>query len=876
MALQSLLSQVKLISSTGNTNAFKACISNSYDWLNSEFDSTEIASLVTGRAAFVDALLKHIWQLFDLSSESQLALIAVGGYGRGHLQPYSDIDLLILSRKSLTEGQQEKITEFITLLWDIGLDIGQSVRTVKETVQLAKSDVTIATNLLESRLLTGCSSTFDALQDKLGHKAFWPSKNYFLAKFEEQQQRHAKFNSTAYNLEPNIKENPGCLRDIQSIGWVAKKHFQVLKGKELVEHGYFNQGELDELIECRMHLWRMRFALHLISGRSENRLLFDYQPEVAEKMGYGTEGKASVEKMMKDFFRIVRRVSELNEMLLHHFRQDILSLEVKSSTHINDDFVINDGLIYPQHDDVFDSPEKILPFFRLLCDLPEVTGLHSATLRLLRNARKKLQKEKQYLCDIEVARQQFVELVKHPAFFELPWDLMHKHGIMQVYLPQWDHIVGMMQFDLFHAYTVDEHTHRLIKNLSDFNAPERSKKFPRCGRIVRNLDKPELLFLAGIFHDIAKGRNGDHSKLGREDVIQFCQTHGYSESDTNLIAWLVEHHLTMSVTAQRRDIYDPEVVQDFAKIVRNQRNLEHLYALTLADIRATNNNLWNDWKSSLLRELFILTQKAFENGLENSFDLASRREEHKLAAKALIEDAIAMPDINALWDDLSDDYFVRFKPEQIAWHTKQILQKPLLEDLPLRIALSDETSKAGTELLIYGHDRPRLFAQVASVLDSRNCSIQDAQIMSTQSGYIFDSFIILEQDGKRISSPSRQRSLEQAIVQQLKKPGVEHTNKRRISRQLKQLDVPTKVRFFGSQPDVTLMELEALDAPGLLARLGHLFVELNISLRMAKITTIGERVEDLFILSNQEDACLTQAQEVELKKRLTETLDDVA
>ncbi|XOV79134.1 MAG: bifunctional uridylyltransferase/uridylyl-removing protein GlnD [Aestuariibacter sp.] len=876
MALQSLLSQVKLINSTSNTDAFKTCIANSYNWLESEFGSSDIATLVTGRAAFVDALLKHIWTLFELNTQSRLALVAVGGYGRGHLQPYSDVDLLILSHKRLNKQQQESVTEFITLLWDIGLDIGQAVRTVKETIQLAKEDVTIATNLIESRFLVGCESTFDQLQDKINQRNFWPSKDYFLAKYEEQRQRHAKFNSTAYNLEPNIKENPGCLRDIQSIGWVAKKHFQVIKGKELVEHGYFYQAELDELIECRMHLWRMRFALHLISGRSENRLLFDYQPDVAEKMGYGSEGKASVEKMMKDFFRIVRRVSELNEMLLQHFRQDILSLKVKSEIHINDDYVLYDGLIYPNHDNVFDAPEKILPFFQLLCQHPQVTGLHSATLRLLRNARKKLQQEKRYLCEFPAIREQFVQLVRNPAFFELPWDLMHKHGIMQIYLPQWDHIVGMMQFDLFHAYTVDEHTHRLIKNLSDFNCKERSKNFPRCGRIVRNLDKPELLFLAGIFHDIAKGRNGDHSKLGKEDVISFCDSHGYSESEKNLISWLVEHHLTMSVTAQRRDIYDPEVVQDFAKIVRNQDHLEHLYALTLADIRATNNNLWNDWKSSLLKELFLLTKKAFENGLENTFDLASRCQEHKLKARELIAGEVSDRDIDAFWSELADDYFVRFKPEQIAWHTIQILERPLMKDLPLRIALSDKTAKSGTELLIYGQDRPRLFAQVASVLDSRNCSIQDAQIMVSQNGYIFDSFIILEQDGKRISSPSRLRSLEQAIVQQLRKPGVEHTNKRRLPRQLKQLDVPTKVRFFGSQPDVTLLELEALDTPGLLARLGHLFVELNLSLRMAKITTIGERAEDLFILSNDQNQCLTQSQEVELKKRLTETLDDAA
>lgn len=874
MALQSLLSQIKLLNDLSNINAFKECIKNSYDWLDSEFETTDIASLVTGRAAFIDALLHRMWQLQELNQVKALALVAVGGYGRGHLQPYSDVDLLILSKKTLDKKQQESVTQFITLLWDIGLDIGQSVRTVKETIKLAKEDVTIATNLIESRCLAGDKVVYEELQEKIRLKSFWPSKDFFLAKYNEQQVRHAKFNDTSYNLEPNIKENPGCLRDIQNIGWVAKKHFSVLKGKELVDSGYVTQNELDELIECRMFLWRFRFVLHLIAGRSENRLLFDYQPQVAERLGYGTEGKASVEKMMKAFFRVVRRISELNDMLLQHFRQDILSPKIKETIEINADFQLLDGLIYAKHDNVFVEPENILQFFHVIAEQPKVKGLHSATLRLLRNARRVYQEQDTYLCEFPACREQFVALVKKPHFFYFAWNLMHKHGIMQAYLPQWDHIVGMMQFDLFHAYTVDEHTHRLIKNLANYSNPDEPTKFPRCRRIVQNLDKPELLFLAGIFHDIAKGRNGDHSVLGAEDVKVFCQQHGYSESDTKLISWLVQQHLLMSVVAQRRDIYDPEVIQEFAGVVRNIENLEHLYALTLADIRATNSNLWNDWKSSLLRELFMMTRKTLENGLECKVDLASRKQEHQSRAKELLCESVDISKVDDVWQNLNDDYFVRFKPEQIAWHTSEVIAQTATRDEKVHLALSDTTAKAGTELLIYGQDRPRLFAQVASVLDSRNCSIQDAQIMNTKDGYIFDSFIILEQDGKRISSPSRLKSLQQALNSQLQRPGVEHKNKRRISRQLRQLPVPTKVRFFGSQADITMMELEALDAPGLLAKLGHVFVEQELSLRMAKITTIGERAEDLFILSTNDGNSLSSEQQLVLKKKISETLNE--
>jgi [protein-PII] uridylyltransferase len=871
LSLHSLLSQIKLISNVENTAAFKACVANSYEWLENEFGRSEVDSLVTGRATFVDALLRHAWQLLGLDKQEHLALVAVGGYGRGQLQPHSDVDLLILSRKTLNKAQQESLSRFITLLWDIGLDIGQSVRTVKDTLSLANSDITIATNLIESRLLIGCKETFAQLQSKVQGRSFWSSKDFFLAKYQEQKERHQKFNGTSYNLEPNVKENPGCLRDIQSIGWVAKKHFNVLIGRELVEHGYFTEQEFNELIECRSQLWGIRFALHLEAGRSENRLLFDYQTQVAKRLGYGEEGKESVERMMKAFFRTVRRVSELNEMLLQYFRQDILAVKVKKVTPVNQDFELADDLIAPRHDGVFSSPEKILTFLMLIADTPQTQGLHSSCLRQLRNARRTF--HSQYYCERPLCREIFMKLLRHPNFFDLSWDLMHKHGILQSYLPEWDHIVGMMQFDLFHAYTVDEHTHRLIKNIYHYSHAD-TTNFPRCSRIMRNMDKPELLYIAAIFHDIAKGRNGDHSKLGALDVATFCQTHGVASKDAELISWLVESHLLMSVVAQRRDIYDPQVISEFAAAVRSHTHLNHLYVLTLADIRATNSNLWNDWKSSLLRELYLLTQKALDNGLQCKLTLQDRVEQHQQQARQILtEQGIKGEVLEQFWQRLNEDYFVRFKPEQIAWHTTAILDFTPTSDESLLVNLNEKTSKAGTELLMYGKNRPALFAQVASVLDSRNCSIHDAQIMITADDYVLDSFIILEQDGTRISSPSRLNSLKKAIESQVEKPGREHNNKRKMSRQMKQLNVATKVRFYQSQSDVTLIELEALDAPGLLAKVGHMFIKHELSLHMAKISTIGERAEDLFIISNKQGKALSTDEQIKLKASLVGLLD---
>ncbi|MEP1445678.1 MAG: [protein-PII] uridylyltransferase [Paraglaciecola sp.] len=871
MSLQSLLSQIKLINSTDNITAFKTIVSNSYEWLDSELGSGEVTGLVLGRATLVDTLLRHIWQLMELHKEKNLALVAVGGYGRGQLQPYSDIDLLLLSKKSLSSKQQEHISRFITLLWDIGLDVGQSVRTIKETFQLAKQDVSIATNLVEARILNGCQTTFDDLQQKLNGRGYWSSKDFFVAKDHEQKARHAKFKDTSYNLEPNVKESPGCLRDIQSIGWVAKKHFNATDGKDLLEHGYFNQQEFDELIECREILWRIRFALHIVAGRSENRLLFDYQADVATRLGYGDDGKKSVEKMMKIFFRTVRRISELNKMLMQRFSQDVLSLNVKQQIKINADFELLDGYIAPTHDNVFTSPEAILKFLLLLADTPDIQDLHSSCLRQLRIARRAFRK--QYYVEREECRELFLLLMKHPNFFSLGWDIMHKHGVLQAYIPQWDHIVGMMQFDLFHAYTVDEHTHRLVKNIHQYSQPE-NKEFPRCGNIVKNLDKPELLYIAAIFHDIGKGRNGDHSELGAIDVKEFCERHGLNTQETELIRWLVESHLLMSVIAQRRDIYDPAVINEFAQSVRTHNNLNHLYVLTLADIRATNDNLWNDWKSTLLRELYLLTQKALDNGLECKVALQDRISEHQTKAMtAMLENGMNESQISQFWQRLSDDYFTRFKPAQIAWHANVILAAHPMTDDFLLVGTSANTSKSGAELIVYGKDKPMMFAQIASVLDSRNCSIHDAQIMRTHDGYMFDSFIIFEHNGDRITSVSRLNSLKEAVETQLNKPGEEHVNKRKMSRQMKQLDVKTKVRFYSSQTNVTLVELEALDAPGLLANISEQFIAHNFKLHQAKISTIGERAEDLFIISNEQDQPLTHNEQVLLKKHLCEALD---
>lgn len=871
MNLDHLIEHVSHFESLDDFKPWRELIAKSYEWLNAALLEEPIESLINGRAKLIDALLQRAWTISGLAERTKISLCAVGGYGRGHLQPYSDIDLLIVSKKRLNKREQEVISHFITFLWDIKLDIGQSVRTIKECVVQAKDDVTIATNLVELRFLAGSKETFDTLWHQVNEKHRWSSKSFFLAKVNEQKERRTKFHDTTYNLEPNVKENPGCLRDIQTVAWVAKQHFREFDGKSLIGHGYMTEAEHTELVDCRTTLWRYRCALHLIAKRSENRLLFDYQPEVAEKLGYTGSSKAPVESMMRDFYRAASRVFELNKMLLQRFEVDILGIRVRKLTTLNDSFALRDGLITPRHDNVFSTPEALLDFLHLVADTPEVKGISADCVGQIRNARRGFRPD--FYVQRPACREKFMQLMRHPHFFDYAWDIMHEYQILQCYLPEWDMISGLMQFDLFHAYTVDEHTHRVVKNINDYF--RQKSEFPRCHRIVQDLDKPEILYLAGIFHDIAKGRNGDHSVLGEDDVRSFCLQHDMSNSDAQLIAWLVRHHLLMSVVAQRRDIYDADVILEFASTVKSHQHLNLLYALTLADIRATNDSLWNEWKGSLLRELYLLTQKALDNGLQCQDTVGERVAENKRKALALLADTPCSEcSTTELWSHFDSNYFNRFKPPQIAWHTQSIVKAIAHEKSDLLISASDETAIGGTEFLVYGRDRPALFAQIASVMDSRNCSIHDAYIAMTDDGFIFDSLLVLEQDGSRLSE-RRIKELTQAITEQLEKPGRQHENTRRISRQLRQLKVPVKVRFFDINNEATLVELEALDAPGLLAKIGHAFVDCMMTLRLAKISTIGERAEDVFIVTNAMGTALTPQEQVKLKQHILVKLDQL-
>ena len=824
------------------------------------FSRYSIFELIENRSDFYDALLIQLWQEMGLSELQGIALIAVGGYGRREMFPLSDLDFLILVKQIPSPEIEEKLTQFIQFLWDCGFEVGHSVRTLEQCESEGKQDITIATNLLEARFLTGNRPHFDALNELVKNANFWSKEDFFNAKVQEQIERYQRYHNTAYNLEPDIKYSPGGLRDLHLLYWVALRHSGALTLEAILQSGFIYPQEYQQLQESRAFLFKVRFALHLILKRYDNRLLFDRQIKVSELLGFRGEGNQAVEKMMKCFFQALHRISLISNLLIQHYRENVLSSNQDSVIHqLDDDFQLINQCLCLRNSFVFqEKPARILDLFFYLTQY-EQANIHSDTLRQLQIS---LDQLPQKLCEIPAAREKFLRLFNQPNAIKRAFILMHQYGVLTAYLPQWQAIEGLMQFDLFHIYTVDEHTLRVMLKLESFLSQESAQKHPIAHRIFSQLSDRTLLYIAVLFHDIAKGRGGDHAELGAVDVADFAQLHGLDRREIDTLVWLVQSHLLMSITAQRRDIHDPEVVMNFAEAVQNQVRLDYLTCLTVADICATNSNLWNSWKRSLFASLYEFTGRQFVQGMKELLDYSEKSAENrKLAQQILTQDYsdIAPISIEQLWERCPEDYFVRNTPKQIAWHTS------LLVDFAeaLLVKISNRFSLGGTEVFIYCQDQPHLFNKVVSTIGAKKFSIHDAQIITTQEGYVFDSFIITELNGELVEF-DRRRELEQALtvaLQSEKLPALSITP----NRQLQHFTVQTDVRFLHeNKKEHTEMELVALDKAGLLAQVSQIFTELNLNLLNAKITTVGEKAEDFFILTNQ----LGQALAREERERL--------
>ncbi|SDJ62165.1 [protein-PII] uridylyltransferase [Pseudomonas indica] len=848
--------QAELALKSSPIAAFKKAIRQAREVLDARFQSgRDIRRLVEDRAWFVDQILNAAWDRFDWSEDADISLVAVGGYGRGELHPFSDIDLLILLESDDHEIFREPIEGFLTLLWDIGLEVGQSVRSVAECAEEARADLTVITNLMESRTIAGPERLRQSMLETTNSAHMWPSKHFFLAKREEQRARHAKYNDTEYNLEPNVKGSPGGLRDIQTILWVARRQYGTLNLHAMVGQGFLTEGEYALLSSSQEFLWKVRYALHMLAGRAEDRLLFDHQRKVAGLLGFDdSDPKRAIERFMQKYYRVVMGIAELSELINQHFEEVILRAgESGPAQPLNSRFQLRDGYIEVTHEKVFKrTPFAILEVFVLMAQHPEIKGVRADTIRLLRDHRHLIDDD--FRTDIRNTSL-FIELFKSSQGIHRNLRRMNRYGILGRYLPEFGHIVGQMQHDLFHIYTVDAHTLNLIKHLRKLKWPELAEKFPLASKLIDKLPKPELIYLAGLYHDIGKGRGGDHSELGAQDAEAFCVRHQLPTWDTRLVTWLVQNHLVMSTTAQRKDLSDPQVIFDFAQRVGDQTRLDYLYVLTVADINATNPSLWNSWRASLLRQLYTETKRALRRGLENPLDREEQiRQTQSAALDILVRSGIDPDDAEQLWSQLGDDYFLRHTAGDVAWHTEAIIQHPAT-DGPL--VLIKETAQrefeGATQIFIYAPDQHDFFAVTVAAMDQLNLNIHDARIITSTSQFTLDTYIVLDTEGGRIGdNPARIKQIREGLIDALKNPDdYPAIIQRRVPRQLKHFAFAPQVTIHNdAQRPVTVLEITAPDRPGLLARIGKIFLDFDLSLQNAKIATLGERVEDVFFVTD--------------------------
>ena len=834
-----------------------------------------VVTLVHERASVIDSVLLHLWTQHAPDCVDNTALIAVGGYGRGELHPYSDVDILMLLPSKVSPACQAQLGDFVTALWDIGLEIGHSARTVQQCRDEARADLTVVTTLMESRLIQGPADLYAEMQAAIAPDKIWPPAEFFAEKRKEQIQRHHRYDDTAYNLEPNVKGSPGGLRDIQMVGWVAKRYFGVETFADLVPHQFLTQGQVQRLNDGQEFLWRVRFGLHTLTGRREDRLLFDHQINLAKMLGYeDARYTLAVEQLMQRYYRTVMELSRVNEMLLQLFEEAILMDPAAAPVALNARFQIKNGYLQTVNNQVFArDPSALLELFLLLQQNPEIRGVSAYTIGLI--------KRNLHLIDEEFRQNPrnhrlFLAILRAPAGVTHELRRMNLYGVLGLYIPSFGRIVGRMQYDLFHAYTVDEHTLFVVSNLRRFALSRFDQEYPRCSHIMQSFEKPEIAYLAGLFHDIAKGRGGDHSELGGVEAEAFCLEHGLSEYDARLVAWLVRNHLILSTTAQKKDIGDPVVIDEFASLVSDPLHLDYLYVLTVADVRGTNPKLWNSWKATLFGDLYELTQRALRRGLENPLDGEQLIAEKKSQAReSLAQRDVDDEQIELIWNLFNDNYFLRHRSEEIVWHTAWLAESNMhFEGGLLDVRL--QPNGDGVEAVLYTPRVRHTFAHATAVLDEMGMTIVDARIVPIVNGYSIDTYIFMELDKRMEIDQARLNRIHRALSRILT-AAHDHTAKvtRSAPRRMRMFNTNTSVQFSNDAThDRTVMDLVAADQPGLLSKVGQTFIELGIDIDAAKIMTIGERAEDVFYVSDEAGKPLDETAKNRLRDTLIAKLDD--
>ncbi|NHZ79387.1 [protein-PII] uridylyltransferase [Massilia sp. CCM 8695] len=799
--------------------------------------------LLRGLRHSVDEVLTEAWQTVGLPAST--ALVGVGGYGRGELFPYSDVDLLILLGEPADAITQAKLEELVQMLWDLGLEIGHSIRTIDECMSESKADITVQTSLLEARLVCGDAHLFEQLQER--YLGALDPRAFFHAKAAEMRLRHAKYEDTAFSLEPNVKESPGGLRDLQVILWVAKAAGLANSWGQLATRGLITQTEARQLMEKERAFKDIRVRLHLHANRREDRLVFDVQTPIAESFGLKTTGEGinarrASEYLMQRYYWAAKTVTQLNTIMLQNIEAQLFP-EANEAEAINERFNDVNGLIDIAHDHTFTrQPSTVLEVFVLMTERPHLKGMTARTMRALWHARFEIDTK---FREDPVNRALFLRILQAPVGLVHALRRMNDTSILGRYLPNFRRIVGQMQHDLFHVYTVDQHILMVVRNMRRFTMTEHAHEYPFCSQLIANFRKSWLLYVAALFHDIAKGRGGDHSKLGTVDAAQFCEEHAIGSEDTELVVFLVENHLTMSQVAQKQDLSDPDVIESFAKVVKDERHLTALYLLTVADIRGTSPKVWNAWKAKLLEDLYRVTLRVLGGEPHSADRELKNRQEEAMATLRLY----GLPDIAHvdLWKQLDVAYFLRHDASDIAWQTRCLWDKlgSVTPVVKCRLAPIGE----GLQVAVYVKDQPDLFARICSYFDRKNFSILDAKIHTTRHGYALDTFMVTEQSfakSYRDIINLIEHEICELLTSQAPLPAPTRGRLSRLSRTFPL--TPTVDLRPDERGQYYLLSIAANDRTGLLYAIANVLARYRINLHTAKIMTLGERVEDVFLV----------------------------
>ena len=826
----------------------------------------DIDRLLKARTAGVDGQVIAAWHRCVGAGEG-LGLFAVGGYGRGELFPQSDIDLLVLAEPQAQLAHADALARFVALLWDAGLQAGHAVRSPAQCTEAA-ADLTVMTALLESRPLVANEAAVRALQEAVNPGVVWPAREFFAAKREELRLRHARYGDTADNLEPNLKEGPGGLRDVQTLRWMALRILGTGDMESLVAIGLLGADEVATIRRERQALSRLRWGLHLVAGKREERLRFDYQKLLAARLGHeDSAGNLGVEQMMQGFYRSAALVLRIGDRLLQRFEEQLDGEAVPEP--LDELFELRRGYLAARDPVWPRTPDAMFALFAVWAQRADVRGLHSRTARALAET---LPMMPPYDEATPALRHRFLQLIRGPK----PVDTlsrMARLGVLGRWIPAFSNVSGRMQFDLFHVYTVDQHTLAVLKNLASFASGLPDDRFMLAHEVWPRLHKPELLLLAGLFHDIAKGRGGDHSELGAVDARAFCEVMGLSEGSAALVEWLVRHHLLMSVTAQKQDIADPDVIHRFASKVADRERLDHLYLLTCADIAGTSPKLWNAWKDRLLADLYTTTRLALRRGLENPEAAAERSMETRAGARAMLEAfGVSDDEVGALFARMPEVGFQRGRPDQIAWQAASLRGVALGET---RVRARPVSAHAGAlEVFVHSPDRDGLFAAIVATLDRGGLAIQQARVLDGPHGTIFDTFEVVPADPR--TTPSAE-DIERRLAAALAGPLEAIRPARRAQpRHLRHFRIVPQVGFNtidASGRPRTMLSLVCNDRPGLLADVACALRDQGLRVHDARIATFGERAEDVFQITDGRDQPLDDHQQQALREALLACLD---